>query len=74
MIYHTNTNVGDVVAKKLMLNVNNFDGQLFQWLYLKAKANNSAEELCQSYLPEDKKLELKRIFDFVTNDGNEIKH
>ena len=74
MIYHTNTIVGDVVPKKFMLNVNNFDGQLFQWLYLKAKSNNSAEELCQSYLPEDKKLELKRIFDFVTNDGNEIKH
>ena len=57
-----------------MLNVNNFDGQLFQWLYLKAKAKSSAEELCQLYLPKDKKQELKRIFDFVTNDGNEIKH
>ena len=74
MIYHTNTIVGDIVPKKFMLNVNNFDGQLFQWLYLKAKANNSAEELCQLYLPEDKRKELKRIFDFVTNDGNEIKH
>ena len=57
-----------------MLNVNNFDGQLFQWLYLKAKNKSSAEELCQLHLPEDQRLELKTIFDFVTNDGNEIKH
>ena len=73
MIYYTNTIVGDVVPKKYMLNVNNFDGQLFQWIYLKAKSNSSAEELCHLYLSEDKQQELNRIFQFVTNNRNEIK-
>ena len=73
MIYHANTIVGDIVPKKFMLNVNNFDGQLFQWLYLIAKENNSTEELCRLYLSEDEKLELVQIFNFVTNDGTKIK-
>ena len=73
MIYHTNTIVGDVVQKKYMLNVNNFDGQLFQWIYLKAKSNSSAGELCQLYLSEDQQQELNKIFQFVTNNGNKIK-
>ena len=56
-----------------MLNVNNFDGQLFQWIYLKAKSNNSADELCQLYMSENQQQELNKIFQFVTSDGDRIK-
>ena len=41
MIYLVNVVVGEIVEKKYLLNVNNFDGQLFQWLYIKAKSNES---------------------------------
>ena len=65
--------VGDVVPKRYLLNVNNFNGQLFQWLYLKAMSNKSVKELSQIYLSEESQLELNKIYDFVTNNGNKVK-
>ena len=55
-----------------MLNLNNFDGQLFQWLYLKAKPTKSVERLRQ-YLSEENFKEVEKYYDFVTNGGNKIK-
>lgn len=65
--------VGDVVPKRYLLNVNNFNGQLFQWLYIKANSNKSVKELSQMYLSEESQLELNKIYDFVTNNGNKVK-
>ena len=72
MLYHANAVVGYVIPKKDMLNLNNFDGQLFQWLYLKAKPSMSVNALLQ-YLPEERHLEFEKIYIFVTSDGNKIK-
>ena len=72
MLYYANAVVGYVKPKKDMLNLNNFDGQLFQWLYLKAKPAMSVNSLLQ-YLPEEKHLEFEKIYMFVSSDGNKIK-
>ena len=72
MLYYANAVVGYVIPKKDMLNLNNFDGQLFQWLYLKAKPAMSVNGLLQ-YLPEEKHLELEKIYMFVSSDGNKIR-
>ena len=72
IIYHVNSVVGDLIPKENMLNLNNFDGQLFQWLYLKAKPTKSVERLRQ-YLSEENFKEVEKYYDFVTNGGNKIK-
>ena len=72
MLYHANAVVGYVIPKEDMLNLNNFDGQLFQWMYLKAKTSMSVNGLLQ-YLPEEKHLEFEKIYMFVSSDGNKIR-
>ena len=69
---YANIVVGDVVPRKYMLNVNNFDGQLFQWLYLNGKATNSVDCFNQLF-GEDKHREINKIYNFATNNGNKIK-
>ena len=55
-----------------MLNVNNFDGQLFQWLYLKGKSTKSVN--CFNQLFDDARhIEINKIYNFVTNNGTKIK-
>ena len=79
-IYFANNVVGEVVDKKHLLNLNNFDGQIFQWLYSKAKLNGSVECLRQ-YLLSQESLgisqeifqEMEQIYDFVTSNGQNIK-
>ena len=72
MLYLANAVVGDVVHKKHLLNVNNFDGQLFQWLYLKVKPEKSAECLFH-YMSHEQQAEMNQIYNFVTLYGNKIK-
>ena len=72
MLYHANAIVGYVIPKKDMLNLNNFDGQLFQWLYLKAKPTMSVTGLLQ-YLPKEKHPEFEKIYMFVSSDENKVK-
>jgi len=73
MIYLVNLVVGEVVEKKYLLNLNNFDGQLFQWLYIKAKSNESIECLFQ-YLLSDERHEMEKIYLFVTSNGRNIRN
>ena len=72
IMYHVNAIVGDVVPKKNMMNLNNFDGQLFQWLYLKAKLTQSVDGLYQ-YLSQDQCIAMETIYALVTYNGNKVK-
>ena len=79
-IYFVNLVVGEVVDKKHLLNLNNFDGQIFQWLYSEAKLSGSVECLLQ-YLLSKESLgisqellkEMEQIYNFVTSNGQNIK-
>ena len=79
-IYFANKVAGEVVDRKHLLNLNNFDGQIFQWLYSKAKVNGSVECLLQYLLSEESLgisqdifQEMEQIYNFVTSNGQNIK-
>ena len=79
-IHFINLVVGEVVDKKHLLNLNNFDGQIFQWLYSKAKLSGSVDCLLQYLLSEESLgisqeffQEMEQIYNFVTSNGRNIK-